>query len=165
MKEIAVFGLGTLGKSLAISYSNMGGKVIAIDKSQEKVDEISDYVTFAIRADLTEENVIKGVGVDEIVYPESETGIRMAKNLAHGEKFMDIAEISDTFSIIEAKVPESWVGKNLMELSLRKKYKFNIIAIKKEGKYKINPDVNIPFKHGMHLVVLGETEKMAKVFK
>ena len=39
MKEIAVFGLGTLGKSLAISYSNMGGKVIAIDKSQEKVDE------------------------------------------------------------------------------------------------------------------------------
>ena len=201
MKEIAVFGLGTLGKSLAISYSNMGGKVIAIDKSQEKVDEISDYVTFAIRADLTEENVIKGLGVsnvdvaivtigenfeaniiakasdklqgniltkvgaDEIVYPESETGIRMAKNLAHGEKFMDIAEISDTFSIIEAKVPESWVGKNLMELSLRKKYKFNIIAIKKEGKYKINPDVNIPFNHGMHLVVLGETEKMAKVFK
>ena len=58
MKEIAVFGLGTLGKGLAISYSNMGGKVIAIDKSQEKVDEISDYVTFAIRADLTEENVI-----------------------------------------------------------------------------------------------------------
>ena len=39
----------------------MGGKVIAIDKSQEKVDEISDYVTFAIRADLTEENVIKAV--------------------------------------------------------------------------------------------------------
>ena len=66
MKEIAVFGLGTLGKSLAISYSNMGGKVIAIDKSQEKVDEISDYVTFAIRADLTEENVIKGLGVANV---------------------------------------------------------------------------------------------------
>ena len=66
MKEIAVFGLGTLGKSLAISYSNMGGKVIAIDKSQEKVDEISDYVTFAIRADLTEENVIKGLGVSNV---------------------------------------------------------------------------------------------------
>ena len=30
---------------------------------------------------------------------------------------------------------------------------------------RINPDVNIPFNHGMHLVVLGETEKMAKVFK
>ena len=40
-----------------------------------------------------------------------------------------------------------------------------IEEIKKEGKYKINPDVNIPFNHGMHLVVLGETEKMAKVFK
>ena len=41
-------------------------KVIAIDKSQEKVDEISDYVTFAIRADLTEENVIKGLGVANV---------------------------------------------------------------------------------------------------
>mgnify|MGYP000279628875 CR=1 FL=1 len=46
VKVIAVFGLGTLGKSLAISYSNMGGKVIAIDKSQEKVDELSDYEVF-----------------------------------------------------------------------------------------------------------------------
>ena len=31
MKEIAVFGLGTLGKSLAISYSNMGGKTFRIN--------------------------------------------------------------------------------------------------------------------------------------
>ena len=80
---------------------------------------------------------------------------------------MDIAEISDTFSIIEAKVPESWVGKNLMELSLRKKYKFNIISEIKKRKEntKLILTFNIPFKHGMHLVVLGETEKMAKVFK
>ena len=208
-------GLSKPKSSSIFSFHMKNTMPTTISRSQEKVDEISDYVTFAIRADLTEENVIKGLGVsnvdvaivtigenfeasiivtavckeigihyiiakasdklqgniltkvgaDEIVYPESETGIRMAKNLAHGEKFMDIAEISDTFSIIEAKVPESWVGKNLMELSLRKKYKFNIIAIKEEGKYKINPDVNIPFNHGMHLVVLGETEKMAKVFK
>ena len=112
--------------------------------------EIGIPYIIAKASDKLQGNILTKVGADEIVYPESETGIRMAKNLAHGEKFMDIAEISDTFSIIEAKVPESWVGKNLMELSLRKKYKFNIIAIKKEGKYKINPDVNIPFKHGMH---------------
>ena len=56
MKDIAVFGLGKLGKSLAITYSNMGGKVIAVDMVQERVDEVADYVTYAIRADVTEEN-------------------------------------------------------------------------------------------------------------
>ena len=55
MKEIAVFGLGTLGKSLAISYSNMGGKVIAIDKSQEKVDEIC-YFCHSCRSDGRKRN-------------------------------------------------------------------------------------------------------------
>ena len=52
MKEIAVFGLGTLGKSLAISYSNMGGKVIAIDKLQEKVDEIGLDVKMVSKEEL-----------------------------------------------------------------------------------------------------------------
>lgn len=66
MREIAIFGLGKLGKSLAITYSNMGGKVIAVDMLQERVDEVADYVTYALRADVTEENVIKNLGVSGV---------------------------------------------------------------------------------------------------
>lgn len=215
MREIAVFGLGKLGKSLAITYSNMGGKVIAVDVIQERVDEVADYVTYAIRADVTEENVIKELGVsgvdmaiitmgesfeasiivtavckeigipyiiakatdslqgnilkkvgaDEIINPEVETGQRMAKNVAHGGNFMDIAEISDEFSIVESKVPAAWVGKTLMELNPRQKHGFNIIAIRTNGEFKINPDVDIPFTEDMNLVILGEVEQLAKVFK
>lgn len=215
MREIAVFGLGKLGKSLAITYSNMGGKVIAVDVIQERVDEVADYVTYAIRADVTEENVIKELGVsgvdmaiitmgesfeasiivtavckeigipyiiakatdslqgnilkkvgaDEIINPEVETGQRMAKNVAHGGNFMDIAEISDEFSIVESKVPAAWVGKTLMELNPRQKHGFNIIAIRTDGEFKINPDVDIPFTEDMNLVILGEVEQLAKVFK
>lgn len=88
--------------------------------------EIGIPYIIAKARDKLQGNILTKVGADEIVYPESETGIRMARTLLTGEKFMDIAEISDTFSIIEAKVPESWVGKNLMELSLRKKYKFTL---------------------------------------
>lgn len=215
MKDIAVFGLGKLGKSLAITYSNMGGKVIAVDMVQERVDEVADYVTYAIRADVTEENVIKELGVsnvdmaivtmgesfeasiivtavckeigipyiiskatdslqasilkkvgaDEIINPEVETGQRMAKNVAYGESFMDIAEVSDRFSIVESKVPDTWIGKTLMELNPRKKYGFNVIATKTEGEFKVNPDVDRPFTEDMHLVILGEVEQLAKVFK
>ena len=69
MKEIAVFGLGKLGKSLAVTYSNSGGKVIAVDKSQERVDEVADFVTYALRADVTEENVIKPVSYTHLTLP------------------------------------------------------------------------------------------------
>lgn len=215
MKDIAVFGLGKLGKSLAITYSHMGGKVIAVDMAQERVDEVADYVTYAIRADVTEENVIKELGVsnvdmaivtmgenfeasiivtavckevgipyviakatdslqasilkkvgaDEIINPEVETGQRMAKNVAYGGSFMDIAEISDKFSIVESRVPASWIGKNLVELNPRQKYGFNVIAIKTEGEFKVNPDIYSPFTEDMHLVILGEVEQLAKVFK
>lgn len=215
MKEIAVFGLGRLGKSLAVTYSNMGGKVIAVDIIQEKVDEVADYVTYALRADVTEENVIKQLGVagvdmavvtmgesfeasvivtaackelgipyivakatdtlqgkvlkkvgaDEIIYPEADTGRRIAKNIANGGKFMDIAEISNDFSIIEAKVPTGWVGKTLIELNPRNKFGFNVIAIKENEKFNIHLDVNRPFTKDMQLVVLGGIKELEKVFR
>ncbi|MFQ9514522.1 MAG: potassium channel family protein [Eubacterium sp.] len=215
MKELAIFGMGRFGRSMAITYSNLGGKVIAVDKLQEKVDEIADYVTYALRADVTDENVIKGLGVsnvdmavvamsdnfeasiivttvckelgipyivakaknplqgnvlkkvgaDELIFPEIETGERMAKNLAHGDNFIDIAEISNEFSIIEAKVPVNWVGKTLMELNPRSKYGFNVIAAKIDGKFEINLDVDRPFADDMQLVVLGGIKELAKVFK
>ena len=215
MKEIAVFGLGRLGKSLAVTYSNMGGKVIAVDRIQERVDEVADYVTYALRADVTEENVIrelgvsgvdmavvtmgesfeasvivtaackeleipyiiakatdmlqgkvlKKVGADKIIYPEADTGQRIARNIANGGKFMDIAEISSDFSIVEGKVPASWVGKTLVELNPRNKFGFNVIAIKENGTFKINLDVNKPFTEEMQLVVLGGIKELTKVFK
>lgn len=215
MKEIAVFGLGKLGKSLAVTYSNLGGKVIAVDKSQERVDEVADFVTYALRADVTEENVIKQLGVsgvdmavvtmgdsfeasvivtavckeldipyiiakatdtlqgqvlrkvgaDEIIYPEVDTGSRMAKNIANGGKFMDIAQISGEFSIIEAKVPASWVGKTLIEINPRKRYGFNIIALKQDADFEIDLDVHKPFTENMQLVVLGKNIQLSKVFK
>lgn len=215
MKDIAIFGLGRLGKTLAKAYSELGGTVIAIDSSQEKIDEIADYVTYALRADVTDENVIKGLGVsnvdmaivamgtnfeasvivtavckelsipyiiakaldplkgnvllkvgaDEIIYPEVETAKRMARNIASGGNFVDVADFSDDFSVIEAKVPTNWIGKTLMELNPRKKYGFNVIAIKQDGEYKINIDVDMPFDETMQLVILGDNEHLDKVFR
>lgn len=66
MKDLAVFGIGRMGYSIAINYSQKGGKVIAIDNEQEKIDEIADYVTYAVRADATDENVIKSIGIDNV---------------------------------------------------------------------------------------------------
>ena len=60
MKDIAVIGLGNFGFSIAREYATEGGNVLAIDINDEKVQEVSDFVTYAVRADVTEPEVIKG---------------------------------------------------------------------------------------------------------
>ena len=53
-KQFAVLGLGSFGRSVALTLESMGCDVIVVDKSQETIQEIADRVTYAITADITE---------------------------------------------------------------------------------------------------------------
>ena len=71
MKQFVVIGLGRFGSSVAKALYSMDHEVLAIDKDEEKVQEISDYVTHAVQADATDENVLKSLGIrnfDELSY-------------------------------------------------------------------------------------------------
>ena len=46
-KQYAVFGLGSFGRSVALTLESLGSDVIVVDKSYEKVQEISDSVSYA----------------------------------------------------------------------------------------------------------------------
>lgn len=87
------------------------------------------YVLAKAQNDLHAQ-VLRKIGADKVVFPERAMGIRVARNLLAGH-FIDMIELSDQFSIVEVNTPASWVGKNLMELNLRKKG-LNIIA-RKDG--------------------------------
>ncbi|MDO5410740.1 MAG: TrkA family potassium uptake protein [Lachnospiraceae bacterium] len=87
------------------------------------------YVLAKAHNDLHAE-VLRRVGADEIVFPEKAMGVRIARNLLSGH-FIDMIELSDQFSIVEVNTPAGWIGKNLMQLDLRKKG-LNVIA-RKDG--------------------------------
>ena len=61
-KQFAVLGLGSFGRSVALTLENMGCDVIVVDKSQETIQEISDRVTYAITADITEKEALSALG-------------------------------------------------------------------------------------------------------
>ena len=63
MKQFVVIGLGRFGSNVAKALYSMDHEVLAIDKDEEKVQEISDYVTHAVQADATDENVLKSLGI------------------------------------------------------------------------------------------------------
>ncbi len=58
-----VFGLGKFGRSIATTFAENGKEVLAIDADEEIVQDISDTVTHAVRADVTDEDALKSLGV------------------------------------------------------------------------------------------------------
>lgn len=61
-KQFAVFGLGSFGVSVAVTLQRLGCEVIAVDHDRERVDEIADKVSYAMRADIGDPEVIRSLG-------------------------------------------------------------------------------------------------------
>jgi trk system potassium uptake protein TrkA len=62
-KQFVVIGLGHFGSSVARTLYSMGNDVLAIDCSEELVQQISDDVTHAVQLNATDENSLKQLGI------------------------------------------------------------------------------------------------------
>lgn len=76
---------------------------------------------------MLHENILKAIGVDEIVHPEEETAERWAKKLCI-PNIIDSFELSQDYSIIEIKIPKIFVGKTIREIKLRTHYKLLVLT-------------------------------------
>lgn len=103
--------------------------------------------------------VLAKVGVDRVVYPEREMGIRLAKNVVAGN-FMDMIDLSSKYSLVELMVPRSWVGHSLLSLDARKKYGLNVVAVKKKDDIKINISPDEIFDEDDILIVVGSNDSI-----
>jgi len=77
------------------------------------------------------EKVLKAIGVDEIVHPEEETAERWAKKLCLSN-VVDSYELSGDYSIIEAKVPDDYIGKTVIEVGFRRDFNLLVLTIIKK---------------------------------
>lgn len=211
MKNIAIIGAGSFGYNLAISLASENADVLVIDKDQNKIDRLKDYVSKAVIADASQKDVIhelgiadfdtviislgdslevsimtilflkelnakhviakannedhgramKLVGADEIIFPEKDIAVRLSKTLMHGD-IMEYISFSGDYCVMEVAIPESFFGKSLSSMDIRKKFRVNIIAIKNPLRSKI--DIIIPadyqFQPDDSLVVIGEKNRL-----
>ena len=106
--------------------------------------------------------ILSRVGADRVIFPESESGIRLAKNLL-SDGFMDIIELSSDVSMLELDIRPEWVGKNLMELNLRKRYSINVVALIKDKKISTMIDPEEKLDQSMKLIVIANVSKLNKL--
>ncbi|MFB9751847.1 TrkA family potassium uptake protein [Paenibacillus hodogayensis] len=62
-KQYAVIGMGRFGSSVAKSLYGLGYEVLAIDSSEQRMQEVSGTVTHAVQADSTDEEALRALGI------------------------------------------------------------------------------------------------------
>ena len=63
MKQFIVLGLGRFGSAVATTLIELGHEVLGVDSDEERVNDLKDKITQAVQADITEERVLKELGV------------------------------------------------------------------------------------------------------
>ena len=102
--------------------------------------------------------VLKKIGA-EVVYPERDMALRLAKRLISAS-FLDYISLDDSIEIRQIKVTDKMVGVSVEELEIRRKYSLNIIAVEHNAMTDIEIKPSYQFKSGDILVVIGKVDNI-----
>ena len=106
--------------------------------------------------------MLSKIGADKVVYAERDMGERVAHNLISAG-VMDYIELSGEISVMSLPIPTEFIGKNLIEADLRRRYDVNVVAIKREGRTMVNPKAQEVFQPEDEIVVLGTHEGVKRM--
>ena len=155
---ISRLGISSIDTVVVCMASNLEASVMAVTLCKEA----GVKTVIAKCANEMHQKILLRVGADKVVFPENESGIRLAKNLL-SSGFTDMISLSKDVSMIEIDVRDEWCGKNLIELNLRKKYGFNIVAIKKGESVNVNINPEQPLEEETTLIVIANISKLGKI--
>ena len=155
---ISRLGIGNIDTVIVCMAGNLEASVMAVTLCKEAGVE----TVIAKCANEMHRKILLRIGADQVVFPENESGIRLAKNLL-SSGFIDMLSLSSDVSIVEIDVKDEWRGKNLIELNLRKKYGFNIVAVKNGESVDASINPEKPLDAESSLIVIANTAKLGKL--
>ena len=102
-------------------------------------------------------------GADEIVYPEKQLASWMGIRYS-ADHILDYIELDGEHAIFEVTVPKEWIGMTVGQLDIRRKYKINIMGVKKNGKFSVSITPDTVLSEDKTLMVVGEYKALQKCF-
>ena len=98
--------------------------------------------------------VLEKIGA-EVVYPEHDMAIRLAKRIVSND-VLDYMALNGEFEISELKVPHSLGGVTILDSKIRTKFGLNIIAVKRNQEIIIDFDAQFKLENNDNIVVIGK---------
>ena len=155
---IRQLGISNVDVVIIAMANNLEASVMAVTLCKE----IGVKTVIAKCANEMHQKILSRVGADKVVFPENESGIRLAKNLL-SSGFVDMVSLAKNVSMVELDVKPEWCGKNLIELNLRKKYSINVVALRRGDMVSVDIDPREPLTDRVKLIVIANAEKLAKL--
>ncbi|MBD0383413.1 potassium channel family protein [Paenibacillus sedimenti] len=103
--------------------------------------------------------VLDKIGVDRVIYPERDMGIRVAHQLV-SPNLLDYIEISKDYTIAELSVPKRICGLSIRELDPRAKYGCSVVAINKKTGVIIAPTATDVVNEKDIMVIIGTNDQI-----
>ena len=175
-KQYAVLGMGSFGESVALTLENMGCDVLVMDDSYEKIQDISDKVSYAMKADVSDPDALQALGgknLDGVVVAVSENleagimatmlckemGIPLvvakAKNRLQGAILKRVGADRIVYPEIEmgGRVAKSLVSREFMDwIELSNDYSMVEIAVPDKWVGRTLVDINVRERLGINVV-------------
>ncbi len=107
--------------------------------------------------------LLKSLGVERVVFPEIEIAQQLADRLTW-PSVIDFLPIDTDYSFVEIVMPESMLGKKLMDTDLKKKFGLWVIGVKDvmTGKLTMFPDGDYKFSDDQMLLLVGKEKDLRK---
>lgn len=141
--DVAVVTMQDLG-------ANIMASMICLEAGIEKV--------IARSSSNLHKKILEKIGVNTIISPDKDMGIRLAKGIMD-INVMEAINVSDNYDIVEIKAKDKWIGKTLRDLKFRNNFGMNVLLVKKENtKLEISPNGDYKIEPNDRLVVIEEKD-------
>ncbi len=107
-------------------------------------------------------SILRQVGASRVVYPERDTGLRVAHSFA-AAGVRDYLDVSPGYGFARVPVGEALAGKSLGELDLRKSCGVTAMALHRKGSVTLNPHPSEVLRAGDELIVAGLDEDLERL--
>jgi trk system potassium uptake protein len=208
-EQVVVIGLGRFGSAVALELERLGHEVLAIDRDEQRVNDIAPDVTHALELDAADEDALRGagagdfgtaivaisgdaepsifatmvlkrlgvhnviakagsllhgeilarVGADRVVFPERETGLRLAHSF-NVPNVLDYLDVAPSFGIERIRPPKSFVGRTLGDLDLKGRLGLTPVAVRRGQRVVVNPTRDERIGEGDELILIGRDDKL-----
>lgn len=155
---IRQLGISNVDVVIIAMANNLEASVMAVTLCKE----IGVKTVIAKSANEMHQKILTRVGADKVLFPENESGIRLAKNLL-SSGFVDMVSLAKDVAMIELDIKPEWMGKNLVELNLRKRYSVNVVAVRRGEAVSVDIDPHAPLQGEDKLIVIANTDKLFKL--
>lgn len=158
--RLSVLGLETIDAGIISIGTNISSSILICLYLQEL--GVNRIIAKALDEDHAK--ILQKVGASDIVHPEKDMAMRVARQLVT-PNILDFIPMEQDFTVAQVEAPKDYIGKSLSDLNLRAHFNVYVIAIKefKPENVILAPPADFRIKQSDLLFLLGKREDIKKI--